>query len=355
MDDNALLDRIEDLLREHGPQWKTIGEILQQHPEKIRARWRRSGREVREASEDENDLNHQSVIFTDKQKSEKIDWREMLAHAVTGQDINKRLSPCQETANIHIHTDKPIAIVYTGDWHLGDNGTDYISWYDDIHLIMDTPNMYMIDLGDDYQNMRSFRVLANVLNQVLTPPQQAAMMKSLVDELTSKNKLLAKIGGNHDMEFDERLFGQALQSYLYENSEAPIFQNRGLLQIRVGDETYTNLVFHKSRYSSVFRGAHGAYREWQMSYPAEVVAGAHNHIPAFEIMWGYNWGAQTGQNFGGEVFLIKVGTYQDSEFGFRYFSNGGFPLNPTVVYFPDTHKKLAFMDIRDAIAFMNRS
>jgi len=29
--------------------------------------------------------------------------------------------------------------------------------------------------------------------------------------------------------------------------------------------------------------------------------------------------------FGGETYLIKCGTYQDSEFGWRYFGNGGRP------------------------------
>ena len=55
--------------------------------------------------------------------------------------------------------------------------------------------------------------------------------------------------------------------------------------------------------------------------------------------------------FGGEVYCIKFGTYQDSEFDWRYFGNGGRPLNPTVMFWPDQRRMQVFSDPRDAVEF----
>ena len=292
------------------------------------------------------------VFFPDKKHAEDINWRELLDLATKGQDINERMTDDQRIATIQIDTDKPIAITFSGDWHLGDGSTDHESWRRDILYFIETPNLYLIDMGDDIQNMRSFRTLSAVLGQVLSPVQQAQLLKSIIDELTQKNKLLAKVRGNHDVEFDERIFGQAIQKYLVETANAPMFNNRGLIKLIVGDTAYTILLFHKSRFRSFMRSTHGNYREYQLSFPADLVVGAHDHVPAFETMWHYTLAREAGMNFGGEAYLIKVGTYQDGDYGWKYFHNGG-QLNPTVVLYPDRHKKVAFMDPHDAVQFMS--
>ena len=348
-------------LRSQNPpvQWSTVGEAVKMHPEKARSKYRRFLLQRDGISIEQEELDAETtsnlnpfVEFLDKKHSEDIDWRELLDLASTASDMNRRMAYQQRTATIRIKTDVPIAILYTGDWHLGDSLVDYNQWLEDMRILLGTPNLYMIDMGDDYQNMRQFKNLASILDQVLSPKQQVALMRSLITELTDKGKLLAKIGGNHDEEFDQRIFGESLQYYLYKYSDAPVFPNKGLVTLKIGKEEYTNLIFHKSRFRSILRPAHGAFREWQLSYPAEVVVGAHDHTPAFESWWGYALAEQTGASFGGEVFLMKIGTYQDSDFGWRYFHNGGFPLTQTIIYYPDRHKKLYFQDVRDAIKFL---
>jgi hypothetical protein len=102
------------------------------------------------------------------------------------------------------------------------------------------------------------------------PERVVALQTNWIGRSEGASVIFKTEAGNHDVEFDERIFGQALQYYLLQNMKAPRFQNRGLLNLGVGNEIYTLYLFHKSRFRSVFRPAHGAYREYQFGYPADV-------------------------------------------------------------------------------------
>lgn len=293
-----------------------------------------------------------AVKFVDVKEGEDINWREFVDLAKTNQDFEERLSPRQKFATITIETEVPIGIMFTSDWHLGERYTDHDQWARDIEFLLEAPNLYMVDLGDDRQNMRSFKVLARILSQVLSPKQQALMMRSVVEELCRSQKLLAKVAGNHDREFDERIFGEALQKYLYGYMTAPFFNNRGLLKLTVGSTFYTIMLFHKSRFKSFLRRTHGAMREHQLSVPADIVAGGHDHAPGLEHLYHYTLAKEAGLGFGGETLLIKTGTYSDGTYGWKYFHSGGFSQNYTVVLYPHQHKMVAFTNPEDAMQYM---
>ena len=179
------------------------------------------------------------------------------------------------------------------------------------------------------------------------------MLKSIIDELTEKNKLLAKIQGNHDSEFNERLFGEDVTQYLLDKTKAPIFKNRGVINLTIGKQKYSLLLFHKSRFSSFLRATHGEKREYQLSFPADVVCGAHNHEPAYELISTYTLAREAGYPIGGFSYLVKVGTFQEnSGYGWRYFSNGGVIFNPTIVFWNDQRKMQVFNTPQDATIFM---
>jgi hypothetical protein len=78
----------------------------------------------------------------------------------------------------------------------------------------------------------------------------------------------------------------------------------------------------------------------QITYPADIVTGAHDHEPGYACLRQFPLTREAGMGFGGEVYLIKCGTYQDSEFGLRYFGNGGRPMSPTVVLGPPPRRYL---------------
>lgn len=297
-----------------------------------------------------DDLLDPALLILDRKEVCPLGWRELLDLAQRTQAANAAVEDSQEFCQLHIDSDEPIAVMYSGDWHLGGR-VDYDSWAADIEFVLNTDGLYLVDLGDDIDNMRSFRDLSAVLSGSLSPKQQVVLLTGLIDELTAKEKLLAKVSGNHDEEFDERLFGQSIQGYLLRNMRAPRFRNRGLLKLTVGTTTYTNLLFHKSRFSSFMRAAHGNYREYTMHFPADVVAGAHTHAPGVEAIWHYTEARRHGFDFGGMSLLIKVGSPAKSAYGWRYFHHESY-ASPTVVYWPHEHKKLWFLDPRDAVQFI---
>ena len=51
------------------------------------------------------------------------------------------------------------------------------------------------------------------------------------------------------------------------------------------------------------------------TYPADIVAGAHDHEPGYECIRQFPLAREAGMDFGGEAYLIKCGTYQDSDYG----------------------------------------
>ncbi len=350
----SIIQKIENLrMDEPGLTWEAMAKILNfSTGEALRSEYRR-----KKADE------HDDTIENDKPKIDflhkdcndmDVDWRELAERTIDLAEAKKLSTPpLIKSTRAYIETDRPIGLVFSGDWHLGTMGTDYVKWYADIQKIIDHPYLYLVDLGDDRQNMRSFKDLSGVLDQVMTPQEQGLFIRSLVNELTENNKLLCKVDGNHDVEFDERIFGEAIQGYLLERMKAPRFRNKGLLFLEVGDETYSIYVFHKTRFRSIYRAAHGAFREWQFGYPADVVAGAHDHQPGFEMLPNYLMARAVGSDFGGLTFLIKVGTYQESKFGWKYFHNGGKPEAITVVLWPKTHKMQVFLSIDDATRFLD--
>lgn len=350
-------------LRAQNPEatWKQLGEMCGLSREQYRKRYHKlvggnfKEEDAAELKDDptEKDLSDFVTIFHDKREKKDVNWRELLRVAQINQKVKGDLSDTQTSADVTIDTSEPIIVTLQGDWHLGHAAVQYDQWSRDIELIIETPGVFMIDLGDSYNNMRTFKTLSAVLSQVLPPDMQAAMFKSIVDELTSRGKLLAKVDGNHDAEFDERIFGEQLQSYLLANMKAPRFPNRGLLNLHVGKETWRLLLFHKSRFRSIINPTHGAIREYQMDFPADIVAGGHDHVPAASIVYSNMRAATVGAGFGGESFLIKVGTYQHdtSGFGYRYFHDGGIPVFFSVVFDPSNRKKYLFSDLGDAISW----
>lgn len=335
-------------MKADGASWAEIAHAVGMTKEAARHLWRRNGKPVGEIEHDNTKDEFVKIVHDGSRGKGSAAWREIVDEAKRrGAFRSNTFGDFPQEASVELNCEYPPVIVFSGDWHLGAGRTDYTQWLDDIEFVMQTQCVFLVDVGDDRENIRRFKTLSAVFAQTLSPTEQATLVKGIVDELTDKNKLLAKVGGNHDIEFDERAgFAELVQAYVYRNMNAPLFANRGIVHLSVGDVTYDMLLFHKSRFRSFLTPTHGARRELMLAYPqADIVAGGHDHQPGIEVFW-YNMLADSQPSV-----LIKVGTYSDSVYGWRYFHNGGFPINPAVVLLTKERKVIPFADPRDAVTF----
>ena len=80
---------------------------------------------------------------------------------------------------------------------------------------------------------------------------------------------------------------------------------------------------------------------------------AHLHRHAFEMYQHYNIARDMGYSFGGQTFLLRVGTYKlDDSYARSLWEDGDYSSD-VIVYFPKEHKKIWFPDMRDAVAYMD--
>jgi len=310
-----------------------------------------SWQEYRNECLDIDTLKHEPPLFPDKKEGE-IHWREVIEVAKKQQKIHHKNQWTQDSCTIDLsNATEPVAVVYSADWHLGSLATDYDTWQADIEYLMNTPRLYIASAGDLTENMRKFYTVAPILAQVIQPDIQEAMLRNLVIELVSKNKLLLAGAGNHDVEFDEKLMGSSNVEKIISRL-VPFFNGKGLAKIKVGNQEYTNLILHKTRYNSFLNELHGAKREYQLTFPADVVVTAHTHKPAWELYYHYEMAAELGLGIGPYSYLVKTGTYKvDDPYSKRFWTKGVIGL-PTIVYHQDHREMVIFRTANQAVTYM---
>jgi len=346
--------------------WAEVGVAVERSGDAARSRYKYLKKRVGEPGAedaftvpvvDELAMNVERLLSEEDQQ-DPIHWKNLISIAGDTQAAMEKLTPAKDIQNITLPGDPYPIVVYSGDWHLGHKATDYVRWLYEISMLLRSPNTYIIDLGDDRQNSRSTRHLAWVLSQVLPVELQAQVIVSFTQEMMRKGKLLAKIGGTHDLWFDEGVAGYSLLKWLYQQSESlPYFENEGLLNITVEfDEehsrTFPNVLFHKSKYRSFLSTLHSNRRQYQLMFPGKVVAGAHDHIPGAEIYWHYGLMERAGYDVGGWSWMIKVGAFTSSDDQFRDLGSFGHRTEifcPACVYMPEGICLLP--TLRDALAY----
>lgn len=284
---------------------------------------------------------------------EEFDWREWVKAAVEMQDLHQRAEITQNTCTVDLTAvDRPIAVMFTADWHLGSLGTDYRSWMQDIEYVIDTPDLYLGVVGDVKDNFRYFRDLSAILSQLFPPHIQTKMVGEVTKELVKAGKLLFHTWGNHDYEWDTSMTGYSHMVELIHSAGVPFLSGQGLVNLLVGQQRYPTLVIHRTRFNSYLHTLHGNKRAYELIYPARIVVTAHTHNPDYETFTRYDLAESLGEGFGGTSYLVKCGTYKLND-GYSA-RNFGLPRCATItcVLYPDRQKVVPFQNAEDAVRFM---
>jgi len=266
-------------------------------------------------------------IFIDKKRAENIDWRKWFDNLRKRQELHQKTSSSQDEATVEIKTDRKIAVVFSADWHLGSVSVDYQALQTNLETMLNTDRVYMITVGDLIDNFRSFRSLQPILSQIASPKEQRIILSSILNEFMRKKKWIAACWGNHDIERDEKLYGESIVKELLSHNLV-YFNGKGTLNLIVGREKYVIRLSHEFKGHSIYNPNHPMNRELKWHTPfADVIVGAHRHQPAIQNFYAY----------GQMKCLIQVGTFQtDDGYAKRFWSKGVIGV-PVVVFYPDKH------------------
>lgn len=264
---------------------------------------------------------------TSNKKVGVLNWREVLNPIKQLQEIKKKASSSQDHATWSIKTDKPIAVIFLGDGHLGSWATDYDILVRITDEIKSIPNLYVIILGDMLQMAIKLRGVLEVSDNIVPPKMQLQMLDSWLQEI--KHKVIASTWDNHSVMREENATGYSAYADIF--SRHTIYHNHiGHLDINVGSQTYKLAVSHKYQHKSELNPCHGPMKYMRFHAPdRDLAAQGDYHVPG---VIQYTEG-------GKDRVALVCGTAQTSSgYAKRFFTLTTFPHFPCVTF--DPHEKL---------------
>lgn len=271
-------------------------------------------------------------------------WEELFDSLERAESARQFLSPTQESVH-RFFARGPIALAFMGDIHAGAGGVDYARFRRDLDVIRETDGLYFISNGDQLENANPKMKSGNALYHAAfsSPREQLHYIKTRFWPV--KDKLLCITQGNHEAR-DGQMAGIDRLPGLANDLGVSYFTERGgTIHLTVGDQRYTIIAKHSYMGNSKITATNSARRlwvEWPHSWEsADVIALAHFHDPH----------VYQHEVRGRDVVWLRNGSYKIKD---EWSESKGYrPAYgvPIVIFYPDTHKMVAFKDFDDGVRF----
>lgn len=242
---------------------------------------------------------------------------------------------------------KPIMVIFTGDWHIGSKNCDHKKLVEDIDYITSNfspDDIRFVLLGDLIDNVYpKFKNLEKFYGYI--PPY--LQKDALLDLFNKIYKYVdAVCWGNHDVVWDEKEQGYSVLARLL-NKKSIYLPSKGLIKYNVGKESYLIYVSHFFLGKSWFHCLQGNIRGWLESHADIVVSGHYHSYGYLNDFFGMD---HNGKPI--ERHLIQVGTYNylNDKYSNRFW-NRVYPKVPCAILYNNMHKVLVFSDMYDAVNF----
>ena len=284
---------------------------------------------------------YEGVLPPTYKKLKSDTWEE---HLRVIKDMDKLIAFHQRVPSeitIEIKTDKPIAIVNTSDWQLGQFGVDYDAFERDMNFIAENDNFKCIIGGDGYQNIIQTSKMGSSHNQTPISVQKGLFVLTL-EKLA--DSIIAMKTGNHNY-WTTVLSGEDWDAELARRLKLVYLKHYAVIHLKVGELVYPILTMHQARFNSSFNLTHPCRQNQRMYFPqARIVVVEHHHQASLES-YMYN---------GKECIAIRPGTYAVwDDFAQQYGFFGSHVCNPTTVLYPHEDKLVGFKDMRDARTYLD--
>jgi predicted phosphodiesterase len=278
--------------------------------------------------------SHVTVTVAPEAEPEDVEAFYQKLEAV--QDARAALSRHQESTTVRIDDDRPIAVAFLGDVHVGAGGVDYRQLRTDLETIAATDGLYVIGMGDYLENVKPQSKAGSALYSGLfnSPDEQLGYWVTRAE--IARGSWLAVLQGNHDA-WDGRWSGvDRLPSLAKRLGCAYFTEMGGTILVEHGGQRYVIVARHNHRGNSAINKTNPQRRlfdEWPWEWEnADVVCLAHTHEPILEQV----------QRKGRTVTYLRSGTYKTrDDWAERNGYRPGYGV-PVVVLWPGERRVVAF-------------
>lgn len=277
-------------------------------------------------------VGHQTI----KAPATESDYRRLFDLIKQADQLKQDLSPTQESTEFHAPDDGlPIAIAFTGDWHIGATGVEYDRLEDDLKLIGNTPGLYPVAMGDHIEGV----TLASKANSALFNGAfnemdiQDGVMRMLTDH--ARGKWVAFMKGNHEG-WMTRATGYSISEKQAQYLGAPFFcQGGGTIFAHVGTQRYVIAVTHNAKGNSRVNTSNAqrvTFDVWPQWENCDVIVCGHLHYNDLHI----------APRKGGRCAYLRSGTAKTKD---AYAADHGFVPEygiPIAILMPDAKQVYAW-------------
>lgn len=276
-------------------------------------------------------------LSSDKKLGE-MNWREAIDYIQKGQKLFEKAKSNSSKGIVTIDTDEPIYVLALGDAHLGSWGTDYEVLKQITDEILNTPNLYVILLGDLAQMSIKLRNVLEVSDNALPPKYQMMLLDSWLNEI--KHKVICSTWDNHSVMREEAVVGYSKYAEIFERTTT-YFNGIGHLDLQVGQQVYKLAVSHFFRGYSIDNPCHGGMRYMRRNaIDREIAMAGDSHVPGFIK---YVDGEKTR-------CVINSGTAQtNSGYAKRFFSLFTHAQFPVLKLDPKEHIFTPYWNLNEAL------
>jgi hypothetical protein len=207
----------------------------------------------------------------------EIDVEAIKESAIRLHDAKRKRA--KEKADQHIRFQHgPVAIIFLGDQHIGNGGTDYPRMYEEQLTILQTPGAYVWQMGDLIDNFIIGKLQAENMKPSSPIWHQWAMGGDYLRGFAER--LLAVCGGNHEA-WTLRLVGIDFTKEVVPGPGVLYDADEIRATIHVGEHEVKVWSRHKWRGGSIYNQTHGQERAARFDTANyDVFVGAHSHTGA---------------------------------------------------------------------------
>lgn len=218
------------------------------------------------------------------------------------QERAEQFTPIQD--HITIKFRQPPTIAFMADLHIGSPFTYYDRIEAEVQKIYETPNMFVVFVGDEIDNLHWN---PGQMEQSEQTPEQIQYLRSMFDYLATRKKILHRIGGDHDGWLMKS--GVDINREMHQRWHASYNKGAVYITLHVGDTIWQVGGAHQFPGHSIYNNNHKNMRAIRFGsmHGADVVFSGHNHKKGIAMDFQHEFGVPK------RTYYLALGAYKGSD------------------------------------------